>query len=85
MFGCSSIISALMRPCYAADKIAEAEAAGDHAAYRFWSRVKADVDAAPPLSPDQRDRLRVLLRRTPTKPSRDRRPKPPDATTHEIP
>ncbi len=80
MFACGSITSALMQHTYAANKIAEAEAAGDRAAYRFWSRVRADVDQAPPLTDEQRSRLAVLLRRrTADKPTRARRPKPPDA------
>lgn len=42
-----------------------AEARGDHerAAY-FWS-IKAEVDKAPPLSSEQKSRLRILLRPVP--------------------
>lgn len=38
---------------------------GDQAEADFWRRVKADVDEAPPLSPEVRDRLAVLLRPAP--------------------
>lgn len=35
---------------------------GDIAEAEFWRRVKADVDQAPPLSAEARDKLSVLLR-----------------------
>lgn len=38
---------------------------GEHADAEFWRRVKADVDQAPPLSAEVRDRLSVLLRPAP--------------------
>jgi hypothetical protein len=44
--------------------IAEAEARGDAAAVRYWRRIRARVDGAPPLGPELRDRLRILLRPT---------------------
>ena len=34
----------------------------DQAAQRLADYIKATVDACPPLSPDQRDRLALLLR-----------------------
>lgn len=46
---------------YAAQKIAEALERGDERAAAYWQRIKDLVDQAPPLSPEQRDRLRVLL------------------------
>lgn len=54
---------------YADKRLAEAEAAGDQAQIRYWRRVKARVDAAPPLSPAVRDRLAVLLRPEPVSPA----------------
>lgn len=47
---------------YAAKKVAEAIAAGDEASQRYWERVRDVVDAAPELTAEQRDRLRILLR-----------------------
>lgn len=47
---------------YAEAKANEALAAGDMKAFEFWMAVKKDVDAAPPLAPEIRDRLSVLLR-----------------------
>lgn len=41
---------------------AEAEAAGDHAGSRYWRSLKALVDQAPPLTPAQKAKLRVLMR-----------------------
>jgi hypothetical protein len=46
---------------HAARMAAEAEARGDTAKARFWLRIKARVDEAPPLSPEQSARLRILL------------------------
>ena len=45
--------------------IAKAVADGDEAAVCYWKRVRARVDAAPPLDASQRDRLAVLLRPAP--------------------
>ncbi|MFB6567364.1 hypothetical protein [Streptomyces noursei] len=42
-------------------KIREALERGDTAKADFWRRVKADVDQAPPLSPEQIAKLRVLI------------------------
>jgi hypothetical protein len=36
----------------------------DHAAARLEEFIRRTVDAAPPLTPEQRDRLAVLLRTT---------------------
>lgn len=49
---------------YAERMATEARAAGDAARARYWERVARRVDEAPPLTPEQRDRLRVLLRPT---------------------
>ena len=38
---------------------------GSAADAEFWRRVKADVDAAPPLSAEVRDKLSILLRPEP--------------------
>ncbi len=46
---------------YAAQMAAEAEARGDMAKARFWLKIKAEVDKAPPFSQEQKDRLRILL------------------------
>lgn len=73
------VVSALMMPSYAAGMAAKARERGDLVEARWWDRVKADVDQAPPLTEDQRSRLAVLLRRTPGPASRTRRPKPPMA------
>ncbi len=40
---------------------AECEARGDMAGARYWRHVQAVVDEAPPLSPEQVARLRVLV------------------------
>lgn len=50
---------------YAERMAAEAEARGDHAKVRFWMRIKAKVDEAPPLAPEQLAQLRILLTPTP--------------------
>ncbi|MDX2703174.1 hypothetical protein PV350_09935 [Streptomyces sp. PA03-6a] len=42
-------------------KAAEALERGDTVEAERWMRVKADVDLAPPLSPAQIAKLRVLL------------------------
>jgi hypothetical protein len=42
-------------------KAAEAAAQGDKAGERYWLRVADTVDKAPPLSPEQIARLRVLI------------------------
>ena len=47
---------------YAEAKANEALATGDMRGYEYWMRVKAEVDKAPPLVPEIRDRLSVLLR-----------------------
>lgn len=47
---------------YAAQQADEAEARGDYAKAQFWRQIAAKVDEAPPLTPELRDRLRVLLR-----------------------
>lgn len=44
------------------DKPDRAEIARDLAAARLAAYIKATVDAAPDLSPSQRDRLAILLR-----------------------
>jgi hypothetical protein len=46
---------------HAARMAAEAEARGDTAKAKFWLRIKAKVDEAPPLSPEQSAQLRILL------------------------
>lgn len=45
----------------ARQKAAEAAARGDTAGERYWLHVADVVDQAPPLSPEQIARLRVLL------------------------
>lgn len=40
---------------------AECEARGDMAGARYWQHVQAVVEEAPPLSPEQISRLRVLI------------------------
>lgn len=40
---------------------AECEARGDTAGARYWRHVEAVVSEAPPLSPEQVSRLRVLI------------------------
>lgn len=47
---------------YAASKANEALVAGDMRGFEYWMHVKAEVDKAPPLAPEIRDRLSVLLR-----------------------
>ncbi|MGH3263206.1 MAG: hypothetical protein ACRDNS_14555, partial [Trebonia sp.] len=56
----------------ALEQLAAAREAGDRHGMRVqetevarWTRVKRDVDAAPPLSGEVRDRLAVLLRPEP--------------------
>jgi hypothetical protein len=45
-----------------AEKLAaECEARGDTAGARYWRHVEAVVSEAPPLSPEQISRLRVLI------------------------
>jgi hypothetical protein len=45
-----------------AEKLAaEAAARGDKAGERYWLHVAHVVDQAPPLSPEQISRLRVLI------------------------
>lgn len=46
---------------YAELKAREAEARGDHAKAAYWRRIKAKVDEAPPLTPEQVAQLRILL------------------------
>lgn len=46
---------------YAECKIREAEARGDHAKANLYRRIKARVDEAPELTPEQIAQLRVLL------------------------
>lgn len=36
--------------------------AGDMRGFNYWTSIKKTVDAAPPLAPEIRDRLTVLLR-----------------------
>lgn len=50
---------------YADIKIREAEARGDKAKADYWRRIKAHVDAAPPLTQAQKDQLRILMRPEP--------------------
>ena len=50
---------------HAARMAAEAQARGDTAKARFWLRIKARVDEAPPLSPEQSAQLRILLAPSP--------------------
>lgn len=38
---------------------------GEQTEADFWRRVKADVDQAPPLSAEVRDRLAIILRQPP--------------------
>lgn len=38
---------------------------GDQAEADFWRRVKADVDSAPPLAGEVRDKLAIILRPSP--------------------
>lgn len=45
----------------AADLAAEAAARGDKASEAYWLHVQAVVDQAPPLSPEQISKLRVLI------------------------
>ena len=45
--------------------IADALGRGDTVTAERWRRIKARVDEAPPLTPEQRDRLAVLLRPVP--------------------
>lgn len=40
---------------------ADAAARGDRAGEQYWLHVQAVVDQAPPLSPEQVSRLRVLI------------------------
>jgi hypothetical protein len=40
---------------------ADAAARGDHAGEQYWLGVQKVVDQAPPLSPEQIARLRVLI------------------------
>ena len=47
---------------YAETKANEALAAGDMPGFEYWSHIRKTVDAAPPLAPEIRDRLSVLLR-----------------------
>jgi hypothetical protein len=47
---------------YAAQRAAEALSRGDEAQVRYWQRITAKVDEAPPLETATRDRLKVLLR-----------------------
>jgi hypothetical protein len=54
---------------YAERQLAAAESRGDRAAARYWRRIAAVVDQAPPLTAAQRDRLRVLMRAEPAKPT----------------
>ena len=62
---------------YAARMAAEARARGDEAKARYWDRIRAQVDQAPPFCPEQCSRLAVLLRAD-AAPSvvRSRRPMP---------
>lgn len=46
---------------YAERRAAEARERGDHTEAERWERIRAKVDTAPPLTAEQRDRLRVLL------------------------
>lgn len=41
-----------------------AEAAGDVTQAAYWHRIKAEVDSAPPLTDEQKAKLRILLRPT---------------------
>lgn len=50
---------------YAERKAMEADESGDKARGDFWRGVKAEVDKAPPLTIEQQDLLRVLLRPSP--------------------
>ena len=44
---------------------AEAAERGDGAGEAYWLAVQSAVDAAPPLSPEQVSKLRILLRPDP--------------------
>ena len=58
---------------YAEDQIRAAFDAGMPGRARLWQHIRAEVEKAPPLDDETRDRLRVLLTsRIPTRP-----PKPP--------
>lgn len=46
---------------YAEQRAAEAAERGDAAGQAYWLHVKNLVDQAPPLSPEQMARLRVLV------------------------
>ncbi|WP_333767727.1 hypothetical protein [Streptomyces sp. IBSBF 2435] len=46
----------------AADLAEQARANGDERTARYWQRIADLVDAAPPLSRSQEDKLRILLR-----------------------
>lgn len=50
---------------YAERMAAEATARGDHEAVKYWLHIKAIVDEAPPLAPETRAKLRILLRPAP--------------------
>ena len=41
---------------------------GNQAEAEFWERVRADVDQAPPLSAEVRDKLAIILRPAPAEP-----------------
>lgn len=46
---------------HAEREIREVEARGDQAKAAFWRRIKARVDEAPELTPEQIAQLRILL------------------------
>ena len=50
---------------WAEQQAREAEARGDQERAAYYWAIKSEVDKAPPLSEEQKARLRVLLRPTP--------------------
>lgn len=47
----------------ARERAAAARERGDLAEAAYWSAVANTVDVAPPITPEMKERLRVLLRR----------------------
>ncbi|PBC77598.1 hypothetical protein BX265_2349 [Streptomyces sp. TLI_235] len=54
-------------PTYEDLQIVKAEEAGDIAQVEYWQRIKALVDAAPPLGPRQRALLRSIFTAMPSR------------------
>ncbi len=48
-------------PTYADRKIREAENAGDVAKVEYWLKIKADVAGWPPLTDDEKVKLRAIF------------------------